>query len=233
MPGYVMHLAEGELILDILKDKERLTDAWEQCFLTGLLLPDTRLKEGKKYSHFWDPNHLGLLAQGPDIPRFLVKYQQHLTEPVMLGYLAHLHLDAGYLEKYWPTVIAFCGAEGEPEVERDKITDVKLQHLHKKVPVNRFFSPDYYYGEYLKLNGYFIDKYHLRVPRWEYVRDFAMEEVRLENIKGVCGELERLLSDYHVGDEDSIQIFDLEKLEAFIGRMAREFIRQYRCYIKG
>ena len=56
MPGYVIHLAEAELILDKMRKLRQTDDAFEQAFLTGTLLPDTRLKGEKRFSHFWDPD---------------------------------------------------------------------------------------------------------------------------------------------------------------------------------
>lgn len=50
MPGYVIHLAEAELILDKMRKLRQIDDAFEQAFLTGTLLPDTRLK-GEKCFH--------------------------------------------------------------------------------------------------------------------------------------------------------------------------------------
>ena len=74
MPGYVIHLAEAELILDKMRKLRQTDDAFEQAFLTGTLLPDTRLKGEKRFSHFWDPDKLECLALGPDLTRFTDKY---------------------------------------------------------------------------------------------------------------------------------------------------------------
>ena len=74
MPGYVIHLAEAELILDKMRKLRQIDDAFEQAFLTGTLLPDTRLKGEKRFSHFWDPDKLECLALGPDLARFTDKY---------------------------------------------------------------------------------------------------------------------------------------------------------------
>lgn len=59
MPGYVIHLAEAELILDKMRKLRQTDDAFEQAFLTGTLLPDTRLKGEKQFFHIsWDPDKL-------------------------------------------------------------------------------------------------------------------------------------------------------------------------------
>lgn len=231
MPGYVIHLAEAKQILDIMREQTKVSWDWEQRFLTGTLLPDTRLKGEKRISHFWNPNELDMLALAPDLSLFLSRYGERLAEPVLFGYLAHLHLDACYVQKYWPTVIAFYGREGEPETEKKKITSVEMKRLHRKVPVGSFFSPEYYYGEYTKLNGYFIEKYHLTVPHWEQIQDFRMDEVKLQDMACICRELACLLEKYHRGDEEKIQVFELNALEDFVAETARIFISLYRQHV--
>lgn len=228
MPGYVIHLAEAKQILDVIKEQTKVSDDWEQRFLTGTLLPDTRLKGEKRISHFWNPEEFHLLALAPDLSLFLAKYGERLTDPLVLGYLAHLHLDACYVQNYWPTVIAFYGAEGEPEYEKKKITSVEIKRLGRRVPVGCFFSPEYYYGEYTKLNGYFIDKYGLTVPRWEQIHTALVEEVRLGDMACICHELSHLLEKCHTGDEKKIQVFELAALEDFVAETARAFVRLYR-----
>lgn len=124
--------------------------------------------------------------------RFTDKYGQRLNEPVMLGYLAHLHLDARYVTEYWPTVMAFYGCTGEPEYRKAHIAEVEIKRLQKCVPVSQFFSVDYYYGDYTKLNGYFIHKYHLRVPKWQSIPMSPPEEVNLQDMQMICRELDHL-----------------------------------------
>lgn len=227
MPGYVIHLAEAELILDNIRNRQRIDDAFEQAFLAGTLLPDTRLKGEKRFSHFWDPNQLERLALGPDLNRFTDKYGQRLKEPVMLGYLAHLHLDARYVQEYWPTVMAFYGCKGETEYRKAYIAEVEVKRLKKRVPVSQFFSVDYYYGDYTKLNGYFIQKYHLRVPEWESVMMSPPEEVNLQDMQMISRELEHLTGQCHAGDEKRIKVFNLASLEKFVALSAEDFCDKY------
>ena len=53
---------------------------------------------------------------GTGVGVFTDKYGQRLNEPVMLGYLAHLHLDARYVTEYWPTVMAFMAVLGNRNI---------------------------------------------------------------------------------------------------------------------
>ena len=161
------------------------------------------------------------------LARFTDKYGQRLNEPVMLGYLAHLHLDARYVTEYWPTVMAFYGCTGEPEYRKAHIAEVEIKRLQKCVPVSQFFSIDYYYGDYTKLNGYFIHKYHLRVPKWQSIPMSPPEEVNLQDMQMICRELDHLKKECHAGDEKRIQVFELGSLERFMAASAEEFCDSY------
>ena len=50
MPGYVMHLAEVDMVLGMLRESRDLSDQWVQRFVTGNLLPDTKLLKEKYIS---------------------------------------------------------------------------------------------------------------------------------------------------------------------------------------
>ena len=51
MPGFIIHLAEATMIIDYMKKKP--DTKWCYEFLMGSLLPDTRLGDEKKFSHFF------------------------------------------------------------------------------------------------------------------------------------------------------------------------------------
>ena len=54
--------------------KEKLeaakNDDWKRRFIAGNLLPDTKKKERKVTSHFWNPDTLEDMAIAPDLSRF-------------------------------------------------------------------------------------------------------------------------------------------------------------------
>ena len=233
MPGYVIHLAEARRVIDALEAHTVLSEEWKQSFLTGNLLPDTRLYEDKVISHFWDPEGGALLERAPVLDRFLGKYGHKLPDPLLLGYLMHLHLDAAYVAHYWPGVIAFYDEEGRPQKLRERIRYVYIKRMDTMVPLEDFFSVAYYYGDYTRMNDYFIGKYDLKLPDWRRIRHFDMEEVRLEDMQMICDNLNQLLREYHEGAPEPLQVFDLEDLEAFVLRTADTFIKEYGSYLPG
>lgn len=231
MPGYVMHLVEGSVIEKRLSEVLSLDEIWHARFETGLLLPDTKLKDNKKTSHFWSEDEIALLARKPDINAFLDKYRDLLDDPLVLGYLAHLYLDACYERSYWPTVMSFYDKDGNPEVLKDRITHVRIHKTEKTVPVQEFFTPDYYYGEYSKLNGYFIDKYNIAVPEVDLVDTCPIEEVSIADLRAIISGINGLVRSIVPGREKDIQIFDIDKIERFIIDTSDEFTEKIIKYL--
>ena len=78
MPGYIMHMAEANLILKEIGSGKN--DDWKRRFIAGNLLPDTKKKERKVTSHFWNPDTLEDMAIAPDLSRFLDKYEHVLVQ---------------------------------------------------------------------------------------------------------------------------------------------------------
>lgn len=231
MPGYVIHIAQAYRILDILEKVHHLPPGWREAFVTGNLLPDTRLKAEKGISHFWNPKDLDKIAKAPDLSLFLDKYGDKLDEPVLLGYLSHLFLDTLYVERFWPKIISFQDEDGTQREKSSEISRVFVNRLGKTVPVADFFSEKYYYGDYTKMNAYFMDKYRIRSPRWEEVRGFSMNEVRLTDMALICSELKVLRERCRRGDEENLKVFCLEDLEVFMEETCREFLADERWTI--
>lgn len=75
MPGYVIHLTEAKIILDILKRKSqrkgKALNQWQEDFFYGSLLPDAGGRIQKQNSHFWSEAEIGQIIMTPDIDRFL------------------------------------------------------------------------------------------------------------------------------------------------------------------
>lgn len=227
MPGYVMHLAEADMILTAIRGKKALSDQWEEHFLTGNLLPDTRLLKEKRISHFWNPAELGLIAKAPDLSLFLDKYHPDMEDPVMLGYLTHLYLDARYVHDYWPRCMAFYNREGKRETAADQVAQVEILKTGRRLPPSVFFSPRYYYGDYGRMNGFFVSRYHIHKPRWKDIEGFHMDEVKLEDMEIISKNMDWLLA--HCGREEelSLEVFDIEEFDSFIRETAEQFMQEY------
>ncbi len=227
MPGYVMHLAEERMIIDLLGRQPMIDAAWEQRFRTGTLLPDTKLKDEKPLSHFWKPEEAHLLARSPDLAAFTGKYAGCLKDPLVFGYLAHLHLDALYLKNFWPEFIRFYDDNGRQEAVREKITSVHILKSGRDIPLNDFFSPQWYYGEYSKMNHYFVDRYKIILPDWQHAGPCMIEEVDMGDLAAILSHVSMHFDSCRPGDELQLQVFDLGAIDTFIRNSAETFIRTY------
>lgn len=161
----------------------------------------------------------------PKLSLFLEKYRHRLDEPAILGYYAHLYLDEHYVCRFWPKVLSFEDKNGCIQSKKDKITQVELKHSGEKVPFEKFFSPEYYYGDYTRCNHWFVEKFHIKPPEYRNMELLGMNEVQPEALKDVLEELEYLFSRGCIGDEKWMKVFDLAELEAFVRDTAEAFCR--------
>ena len=221
MPGFMIHLAEAEMIMDYMDTKP--TSEWAGQFLLGNLLPDTKLGEQKSDSHFWNPEYAGQLARAPELSRFLNKYGHRLEEPAVLGYYAHLYLDRAYVKTYWPKIFVFEDQEGCPKVRKDQIVQVELKGRGKVIPYDQFFSGAYYYGDYTRSNSWFINRYHIRKPEYMELKNLNMSEVCCEDLHKVLDEIEYLCRLKGTNEENNMEVFDPADLENFVLKTAESF----------
>ncbi len=228
MPGYVMHLAEADMIIRALRGRMDLSEQWVEHFITGNLLPDTKLRDQKYISHFWSPREAGLMAQAPDLDLFLSKYSPSMEDPLLLGYFTHLYLDTRFVHNFWPLCMAFYNSQGHIETQRDRIDQVEILKTGERVHIGEFFSPAYYYGDYSRMNAYFVETYHItRAPVWQDIKDFKMDEVNLADMQLICRNLDWLFAHCAAGQEKDLLVFDLEAFDSFIHETAEEFMKTY------
>lgn len=221
MPGFMIHLAEAKMIMNYMTKKPEKTWCYE--FMMGNLLPDTRLGGEKKISHFWPEGCDQYIAKAPELDSFLNKYGHRLEEPVILGYYAHLYLDERYVNAYWPMIIEFRDADGKKEARKAQICDVTLKRSGKIIPFNAFFTAENYYGDYTRSNHWLIEKYHIEPLEFRLLENIDMDEVCAKDLEHVLDELKHMCKNGHIGDEKSMAVLDLELLDAFVQKTAKEF----------
>lgn len=224
MPGYILHLTESKQILEQLgvHDKE-----WINRFNLGGLLPDTKKKREKVTSHFWNPASMDRLAIAPDLERFLTCYADRLRGAQMLGYLAHLHLDFLFVHRFWEDSWEFQDDHGTAKELAAEIRQVKIFDRSLRVSTTDFFSDNYYYGDYSKMNAYLLDKYQITIPSYIYM-DNPVKETEIRDLREVLSALSVLKETGKRGQEKDIRVFDLEKLEIFIRKTAEVFASAIR-----
>ena len=157
MPGYVMHLAMAEMIIKELNITDR---SFVDSFRVGCIIPDTIQRTKKQKSHYWSEEMVKHFARVPDVTAFAGEYGQRISEPYIFGYYCHLYLDKIYMDRYWTKHFTFLDTAGNPAVYYDDVDKVLLDN-HELYNRTDFFSNQYYYGDYDKINAYFVNRYKL------------------------------------------------------------------------
>lgn len=226
MPGYILHVTEAEIICRLLRDQGiDLEESWIHTFKLGNLLPDTKRKTEKVTSHFWDPNTLERLAIPPDMERFYRKYKNQMQGPLMLGYKTHLQMDHDFVCDFWDTILEFQDDQGRRAELKKDITRVLVKKSGTVLPERVFFSDAFYYGDYTRMNRYFLEKYRLQAPVYEAGLFCPVEEVEVQELQAVLGELS-MLTEKQTGEaETDLKVFSLKALEAFVEKEALESVR--------
>ena len=224
MPGYTMHLAEATMLLPRLKKRYKTDEKWVNRFLLGTLLPDTKIRGDKKESHFWAPEDLDKIARAPKIELFLDKYGKRLPKPCLLGYYAHLYLDSKYVTDFWPDMLAFFDANGREAEKTEEIAMVHVARSGENVSVKDFYSVEYYYGDYNRMNGYFSDRYPIQIPVFEDEFDPGIDEVNIQHMHRVLSEMDMLVKSLDQPVPGPVRVFDVEEFDRFIARNAEEFL---------
>ena len=118
MPGYIIHLCEGRYIADKLHISKESQPELLNDFLLGCVLPDA--VTDKALTHFRPEWQNDLITKYPDIDHILSEYPVEAMTPADLGILAHLMMDAAYVEEFWPQYFQFEAGDNTPTcVTRD------------------------------------------------------------------------------------------------------------------
>ena len=217
MPGYILHLTAAKMCLDRLtyEDPEDplCTDPKQQNdFYIGNLLPDTvTSREAKAVSHFRDPAYKECMMEWPHPDRFIEKYVDRMGEAVYRGYLFHLYIDRCFFRDYIPEVAGFYDAHGKETGIRDEIAEVRLKKSGACVPLKRYLSEEYYYGDYTTR----LCRQFSLPAKLEAGADPGIAEADYAGIGRILTELERFRQSPESAAED-LKVFDLDGLIGFL-----------------
>lgn len=228
MPGYIMHLTEAELVIDLLKNMEDTTgiisEEWEDLFRCGNLLPDAVPGSQKQYSHFWDDSDMDNIIIKPCIRKFLNKYKIDINQPLLVGYFVHLYLDEVFYGKYIRKCISFFDENGNLEEMKSKIVFARITGKEDKISISQFFSEEYLYGDYTKLNDYLMNRYNIHIPYKRFLGEIPVKEAVLWNLEGVFHEL-KTYREKGIGQSNELKIFSKESISEFLEHTAFEIKR--------
>lgn len=236
MPGYIMHLATAKKIFELKGIVE------EEClniFLLGNIIPDMKKGSDKKDTHFWSDDMFLKFARKPELKDFKEKYGHRMHEPFVFGYYCHLYLDAMYMERYWDKKFEFFDDNMNPVDGFSEVKKIKLVETGEVYDREVFFSEDYYYGDYNRMNSYFIDKYNVISPYLSKNPDSNqtdadilniiknIEEFDSENVEKVLYDMIERIS--MLGHETlKLTVLDIDEMDKLIKEVALELAEEYK-----
>ena len=225
MPGFILHLTAGEMLLDEAKDSKVISTKEDRdMFRTGCIVPDAT--DRKRFSHFRNKQQVGKIMQVPDLNLFKEKYGDRLDDPFYLGYFFHLYIDLRFFMEYLPDVVTFYDEEGKVAEYIKTGKMVRLNKSGKIISVDDYRSDKYYYGDYTRMNTYLINRYHIPMDEFDNVTPREMDEINPACFKGF---VEKMKSYFIVAEDEvnNLEVFDIDKILKCIEEWTREFANEY------
>lgn len=226
MPGYILHLTAAKMLLEQLQkvDIEFADAKVQNDFLVGSLLPDTvNSNEEKNFSHFRNSMFHGNMVEYPDLDLFLKKYHKLLKDFSCLGYYFHLYIDRKFFKEYLPSIVVFLDKNGQPVEKKEEVVWAYVKRTKQKILIEDFFSGKYYYGDYTKMNTYFVEKYQLPLDLNVCIENPGIDEVNYQDIKCVLQELKGYFSTSADQVKD-LKVFELKGLIDFLEEAVGQFM---------
>lgn len=232
MPGYMMHLVEGQMILNKFKKTNSSLRLSENDFLIGCLLPDA--VSDKELTHFRPVSQKMQITKYPDMRYVLETYQDQPLSSCDLGILAHLHIDALYVSDFWPKHFTFLDVNEKYTNITSDIDHVLIYSSGERVPFDQFFSDTWFYGEYDRLNPYIISTINPPIPDISTMPDdihiHECRHIDLSSVKTILSTLSQNISlEYNLTTYPDIlpKIFPKEDILEFLEETADAFIEKY------
>ena len=220
MPGYILHITAAKILF---QKWEGLCNAIDpDAFQVGNLIADS--VTDKTYSHFRHPDRSKKLMVYPDLDLFLNKYGHLLSDDSCLGYYYHLFIDRIYAKDYIAQIVDFHDIHGQEASDRSDITHALINRTGELVPIKTFFSDEYYYGDFTKLNTYLINRFELSTDLAHNVMNPGIEEVDYKDILKIQKQLQGYL-DVPECAVDELKVFDIEDLLRFLDEATEEFAK--------
>lgn len=224
MPGYILHLTAAKFYLNQLPkmDPLRSSSRLRNDFYMGNLLPDAG--KDKTLSHFRDPRFENRMIEWPRPEVFAAKYRDLLQDASCFGYWFHLQLDQWFLQEYLSGVVRFLDREEKETVIRSEVVWAVLQKTGERIPLEKYLSEEYYYGDYTKMNTWLSETFNLPLDL-EVPDNPGIEEVDYKGGQKVLKQLEEYRK-VPAGAVRNLRVFEMEDLLAFLQKSACRFDRQ-------
>lgn len=235
MPGYIIHLVEAKLVLEGLYEKkyslalnmcaEESQNQWRELFYCGTLLPDAVLSEEKKRSHWWRSEGEEKVFQIPNLAEFEKENEITLNNPAVCGYYIHLYLDHKFYEEFLPQFIELRDKNGRIDGSARYSTDVYLRRSQELITKERFFSEEYLYGDYTKLNAELVKQHQLILPDWKQIPTGELLGIQFRAVEAVALDLKKYMCSDKETD-NTLKVIPWMELESFLQKTAEKAIEK-------
>ncbi|MDO4308133.1 MAG: hypothetical protein Q4C77_15045 [Eubacteriales bacterium] len=226
MPGYILHLTCACMALEMMPESSILRQNTKErnAFLAGNFAPDA--VTDKSFSHFRSPDRNGAMIEYPEVTEFRKKYRHLFGDSSCLGYDFHLYIDRRFFLDYLPLLIEFQDEDGKSEIRMDRVAKVLIKRTGRTVPKNDFFSEEYYYGDFTKMNSYLIKHFHLPVHLDMNIQNPGIREVDYSDIAIVMEQLKEFCSVPEKAADD-LKVFEMENLLNFLREATGDWVEEW------
>ena len=240
MPGFLMHLIEGEMIINKMNAgitsavscRSAIKAAPEQ-FLLGCILPD--ITDNKEKTHFRPTWQKNMITKYPDLTHIRSLYPDSAAlSPADLGILTHLHLDTHYVTDFWPNYFNITDANENTCFDtRNPLYVHILSQPEKSIPLADFFSDQYFYGEYDRINSRLLQDFHPYIPSQDsyHPKLIHIAECRPEDPSQITRDLQTYIfkdASYTPGTPTAhAEIFPYDAVVNFLEHMADIFFTEF------
>ena len=237
MPGYIIHLAEAEIVIRKLRESDFLkkySDEWERRFLWGCLAPDAEGKDKKESTHFWNQRESGDVKL-PDLSSFVEKYADKLRKrnkyPEIFGYFTHLYLDRMFWDDYVKNNVQLTDKAGFVTNSHSVAKFFKPYKCKQELTLDLFRK--YLYEDYTQLNYYLSGKYPIHIPDEKQLINELNKPKELQNcsLESLLEKLDQFLQIDIEPSERGLKIIDLNSFDIFLELAAESIIKkpEYAC----
>ncbi|MEE1087253.1 MAG: hypothetical protein U0L05_08880 [Schaedlerella sp.] len=220
MPGYILHLAAAKILLDKYNISVNKNN-----FYVGTLLPDAVSE--KSASHFRAKERSGKMVEYPELDVFSEKYGSLFNDSSVLGYYYHLYIDRKFFTEYYPRVLKYLNWKLEEETEKEKVVYACVLRTGEILPLKKFLSEEYYYGDFTRMNTWLVEKFQLPLHLNTQIKNPGIKEVDYRNVESVLGQLQGYL-EVPAEEAEHLRVFDKEDLIKFLENAAAEWCRMVK-----
>lgn len=223
MPGYIIHMSCGKILLDNLATDTELnsivpSDEQKKQFMAGLIMPDAaklsqldNASELDRLEHY--PADDKSYFKTPDMGRFLKKHTITLSSWYYIGYALHLYLDIKYDDYLKGKVTFVPGNTGAGPLFKRGSNEWQADIFWNMI-----------YNDYTNSNRHFINKHNIQIDDLPVLLDMKIQAQKLSWYSSLYDKVKDIINNSAAANT---LFFDVDEIETVINNVAQDFIKIY------